>query len=171
MELERRYVNLNHRKGEAFSQMTMEEDLNVPDQKPDIYKIIHGQGEFRPDEIKGETGKIKVCLLYTSFSDACPRKHGVCRTGDRVLPCHQGWLLFGSGCHPARSGIPSWKPGLRCSSHQAMCNVRYEEYCCGRAAASGFRCRHGFRRWKVLRPIRCRYLPWHCRPCGCREGE
>lgn len=46
MELERRYVNLNHRKGEAFSQMTMEEDLNVPDQKPDIYKIIHGQGEF-----------------------------------------------------------------------------------------------------------------------------
>lgn len=43
MELERRYVNLNHRKGEAFSQMTMEEDLNVPDQKPDIYKIIHGR--------------------------------------------------------------------------------------------------------------------------------
>ena len=64
MELERRYVNLNHRKGEAFSQMTMEEDLNVPDQKPDIYKIIHGQGEFRPDEIKGETGKIKVRGIF-----------------------------------------------------------------------------------------------------------
>lgn len=53
MELERRYVNLNHRKGEAFSQMTMEEDLNVPDQKPDIYKIIHGQGEFRPMRSRG----------------------------------------------------------------------------------------------------------------------
>lgn len=44
--------------------MTMEEDLNVPDQKPDIYKIIHGQGEFRPDEIKGETGKIKVRGIF-----------------------------------------------------------------------------------------------------------
>ena len=68
MELERRYVNLNHRKGEAFSQMTMEEDLNVPDQKPDIYKIIHGQGEFRPDEIKGETGKIKVLSIAPLFA-------------------------------------------------------------------------------------------------------
>ena len=64
MELERKYVNLNRRKGEAVSQITMEEDLNVPDQKPDIYKIIHGQGEFRPDEIKGETGKIKVRGIF-----------------------------------------------------------------------------------------------------------
>lgn len=32
--------------------------------KPDIYKIIHGQGEFRPDEIKGETGKIKVRGIF-----------------------------------------------------------------------------------------------------------
>ena len=71
MELERRYVNLNHRKGEAFSQMTMEEDLNVPDQKPDIYKIIHGQGEFRPDEIKGETGKIKAFFISVKMWTGC----------------------------------------------------------------------------------------------------
>ena len=42
MELERRYVNLNHRKGEAFSQMTMEEDLNVPDQNSRTGRIPAG---------------------------------------------------------------------------------------------------------------------------------
>lgn len=60
MELERRYVTLNRRRGRAVSQITLEEDLNVPDQKPDIFRVIHKQGEFRPDEVKGETGKVKV---------------------------------------------------------------------------------------------------------------
>ena len=61
MELERKYVTSKSDKRDMHvSQMTLEEDLNVPDQKPDIFKIIHGQGEFWPDEIKGETGKIKV---------------------------------------------------------------------------------------------------------------
>ena len=60
MELVRRYIGLNRRKGGAVSQITLEEDLNVPDQKPDIFRIIHKQGEFRADEIKGEIGKIKV---------------------------------------------------------------------------------------------------------------
>lgn len=64
MELERSFINLNRQKGTALSQITLEEDLNVPDQKPDIFKIIHGQGEFRPDEIKGETGKIKVRGIF-----------------------------------------------------------------------------------------------------------
>lgn len=60
MELERRFVTLNRRRGRALSQITLEEDLNVPDQKPDIFRVIHKQGEFRPDEVKGETGKVKV---------------------------------------------------------------------------------------------------------------
>lgn len=64
MELDRKYVTLNNRRGKAVSQITLEEDLNVPDQKPDIFRIIHKQGEFRPDEIKGETGKIKVRGIF-----------------------------------------------------------------------------------------------------------
>lgn len=60
MDLERKYVSLNRRKGKALSQITLEEDLNVPDQKPDIFRIIHRQGDFRPDEVKGENGKVKV---------------------------------------------------------------------------------------------------------------
>lgn len=64
MELERKYVGLNHQKGRAVSQVTMEEDLNVPDQKADILKIIHRQGEFRPDEVKGEDGKVKVRGIF-----------------------------------------------------------------------------------------------------------
>ena len=64
MELERKYVTLNHRRGRAVSQITLEEDLNVPDQKPDIFRVIHRQGEFRPDEVKGETGKVKVRGIF-----------------------------------------------------------------------------------------------------------
>lgn len=60
MELERKYVTLNHRRGRAVSQVTLEEDLNVPDQKPDIFRIVHKQGEFLADEVKGEAGKVKV---------------------------------------------------------------------------------------------------------------
>lgn len=60
MELERRYIGLNRQKGKAVSQITLEEDLNVPDQKPDIFRMIHRQGEFRADEVKGESGKVKV---------------------------------------------------------------------------------------------------------------
>lgn len=64
MELNRKYVTLNNRRGKAVSQITLEEDLNVPDQKPDIFRIIHKQGEFRPDEIKGESGKVKVRGIF-----------------------------------------------------------------------------------------------------------
>lgn len=64
MELERKYVTLNRQKGKAVSQITLEEDLNVPDQKPDIFRIVHRQGEFRPDEIKGEEGKVKVRGIF-----------------------------------------------------------------------------------------------------------
>lgn len=60
MELEKKYVSLNRQKGKAVSQITLEEDLNVPDQKPDIFRMIHSQGEFRTDEVKGEAGKVKV---------------------------------------------------------------------------------------------------------------
>lgn len=64
MELERKYVTLSKQKGHAVSQVTLEEDLNVPDQKPDIFRIVHRQGEFCPDEIKGETGKVKVRGIF-----------------------------------------------------------------------------------------------------------
>lgn len=60
MELEKREVRLNYQKGKAVSQFTLEEDFNVPDQKADIFRIIHKQGEFQLDEIKAEDGKAKI---------------------------------------------------------------------------------------------------------------
>lgn len=65
MELERKYVNLCRQKGMVRSQITLEEDLNVPDQKPDIYRIVYRQGYFVPDEIKGEGGKVKVRGIFS----------------------------------------------------------------------------------------------------------
>lgn len=77
MELERKYVTLSKQKGHAVSQVTLEEDLNVPDQKPDIFRIVHRQGEFCPDEIKGEAGKVKV--RGSSIIESCTSGEG-CRT-------------------------------------------------------------------------------------------
>lgn len=65
MELDRKYVNLCRQKGEVTGQLTLEEDLNVPDQKPDIDRIIYRKGQFTPDEIKGEEGKVKVRGMFS----------------------------------------------------------------------------------------------------------
>ena len=38
--------------GKAESQITLDDDYNVPDYRPDIMKIIKEQGELKLDEIK-----------------------------------------------------------------------------------------------------------------------
>jgi hypothetical protein len=64
MDLEKRYVTLTRQNGKAVSQMTLEADQNVPDQKPDIFRVIHRQGEFQEEELKGEAGKVRVRGIF-----------------------------------------------------------------------------------------------------------
>ena len=63
------------RKCQAVSQVTFDEDLNVPDVKPDMGRMIQKKGDVRIEDIQiteGKayiTGALEVCLLYVSDSE------------------------------------------------------------------------------------------------------
>ena len=74
MELITKKVSMLKRKCEAVNQITFDEDLNVPDVKPDIGRMIQKRERFRLRISKISEGKaeitvvLAVCLLYVSDS-------------------------------------------------------------------------------------------------------
>ena len=52
MELITKKMYMMKRKCEAVSQITFDEDLNVPDVKPDIGRMIQKKGEIQIDDIQ-----------------------------------------------------------------------------------------------------------------------
>ncbi len=72
MELITKKMYMMERKCEAVSQITFDEDLNVPDVKPDIGRMIQKKGEIQIDDIQISQGKaylsgaLVVYLLYVS---------------------------------------------------------------------------------------------------------
>lgn len=72
MELIRENVRMLKVKSKASSQLTYDEDYNVPDAKPDIGRMIQSRGEVLIDEVRmGEgsaciAGVLEVRLLYVS---------------------------------------------------------------------------------------------------------
>ena len=57
MELITKKMYMMERKCEAVSQITFDEDLNVPDVKPDIGRMIQKKGEIQIDDIQISQGK------------------------------------------------------------------------------------------------------------------
>ena len=53
MELEKKYIHMNREKGKAFTQITLDDDFNVPDLKPDLMRIILDKGELAGSAGKG----------------------------------------------------------------------------------------------------------------------
>lgn len=51
MELERQILHKNREVGRAFSQITLDDDYNLPDYKPDLAKVIRERGKLHFDEI------------------------------------------------------------------------------------------------------------------------
>lgn len=75
VELIKKNIHMNKLKCRSTLQLTLDDDLNVPDIKPDIDKIITQQGEVRINEIKAMNGKLAVRgelgfnVLYFSEED------------------------------------------------------------------------------------------------------
>lgn len=75
MELITKKMYMMQRKCEAVSQITFDEDLNVPDVKPDIGRMIQKKGDIQIEDIQISegraylTGALRVCLLYVSDSE------------------------------------------------------------------------------------------------------
>ena len=92
MELITKRVHTMRTKCEAVSQVTFDEDLNVPDVKPDVGRMIQKKGEIQIDEMQVSDGHIffngalLVALLYVS--DSMERKIQVCSAHCRLQkPC------------------------------------------------------------------------------------
>ncbi|MGN0298992.1 MAG: SPOCS domain-containing protein [Lachnospiraceae bacterium] len=72
MELVKKNIHMNKLKGKAFSQMTLDEDFNLSEIKPDAVHVILNQGEVVVDTIKVQQdkvvlrGKFSFEILYAS---------------------------------------------------------------------------------------------------------
>lgn len=72
MDLTKKYIHMNREKGKAVTQITLDDDFNVPDMKPDLIRIILDKGELMLDETTITQdhvwlkGVLKFSLLYRS---------------------------------------------------------------------------------------------------------
>ncbi len=75
MELIRKNVHMNKIKANVFTQITLEDDFNVPDVKADIDEIITDSGKIVIDSIRVNNqkvslkGKLAFAVLYGCFND------------------------------------------------------------------------------------------------------
>ena len=58
MELERQILHNSREVGRAFSQVTLDDDYNLPDFKPDLTKVIKERGKIHLDEIHVNNGHV-----------------------------------------------------------------------------------------------------------------
>ncbi len=78
MDLIKKNIHMNKLKCKSTLQLTLDDDFNVPDVKPDIDQIITGQGEIKVNDIKAMNGKLLVKgaldfnALYLSDGDQRP---------------------------------------------------------------------------------------------------
>lgn len=66
MELNKISIHRKQQKANAVSQITLDDDYNVPDYRPDIVKVLKERGELRFDEIKAGNGAawIKGSMIF-----------------------------------------------------------------------------------------------------------
>lgn len=78
MELIKKNIHMNKLRCKSTLQLTLDDDFNVPDVKPDIDQIITEQGEIKINDIKAMNGKLLVKgvlsfnILYLSSGDQRP---------------------------------------------------------------------------------------------------
>jgi hypothetical protein len=78
VDLIKKNIHMNKLKCKSTLQLTLDDDFNVPDVKPDIDHIITRQGEVKITEIKAMNGKLlvkgalKFNVLYLSEGDRKP---------------------------------------------------------------------------------------------------
>lgn len=60
MELTKLNMRLTCRKGQVMTQITVDDDFNVPDAKEDIERILKYQGDIQPDIVKAAEGKVNI---------------------------------------------------------------------------------------------------------------
>ena len=69
LECERRQIHVICEKGKAVTQITLDDDYNLAEYKPDILKIIEDKGQVRMEEIKVEPDLVRLrgALMFMRF--------------------------------------------------------------------------------------------------------
>ena len=60
MELIRNHLPQLNRKSEAVSQITFDDDYNVPDARPDVGRMIQKKGEVTVNEVQVNEGRAQI---------------------------------------------------------------------------------------------------------------
>lgn len=60
MEIKKKYIHMNHEKGQVMNQITLDDDYNLPDYKPDIVKVMKSRGEMKFENVRVNDGHIYV---------------------------------------------------------------------------------------------------------------
>ena len=63
MELIKRNIHMDRVKRSTVIQFTMEEDLNLPEDKPDISTLNLEKGEVVIEEIRPGTDEVPFCII------------------------------------------------------------------------------------------------------------
>ncbi len=75
MELIKKNIHIDRMKCKAATQITLEDDINITDSRPDVYQLIEEQGEIVIDELRAVAdhvyvkGKLEFRVLYLSDED------------------------------------------------------------------------------------------------------
>ena len=86
MELVKKKIHMDRINGRAGTQMVLEEDVNISDNKPDANYLLSSKGEIIMEEIRpGENvvslkGKLVVSILYLTDME------GMCASMEAVIP-------------------------------------------------------------------------------------
>lgn len=75
MEILKKNIRMNRQKSRAVNQVTLEEDMNVPDSRPDVESIIQESGNIKIEDTKilenqvVINGNLEIKILYISDSE------------------------------------------------------------------------------------------------------
>ena len=78
LELTKKNIHMDCIKAKAGNQITIEDDVNIPDLRPDIDKVIFQSGVIRLEEVKPGNdqvalkGSLAVHILYQSEEEEEP---------------------------------------------------------------------------------------------------
>ena len=75
MDLIRKNIHIDRMKCRAGTQITLEDDINIADVRPDVFQVVQEQGEIVIEELRAAQdhvhvkGKLKFSVLYLSDDD------------------------------------------------------------------------------------------------------
>ena len=86
MELVKKKIHMDRISGKAGTQMVLEEDVNISDNKPDANYLLSSKGEIMMEEIRAcenvvnLKGKLVVSILYLTDME------GMCASMEAMIP-------------------------------------------------------------------------------------